>query len=319
MTQTNLDTRATDNRSARIVVTGFPIFILLGTAIAFFFPKPFIPLTDHITAFLIVIMFSMGLTLTLPDFKVVVTRPAPVFIGVVAQFAIMPLLAVGVAKVLRLDPGIAVGLLMLGSVPGGTSSNVIAYLAKGDVAVSVAMTSVSTLVSPVMTPILMLLLSGTRTDVDPGAMALSLVETVLAPVVGGLIVRAVANDLVDRILPVLPVVSIVFIGGVVFGTVGANAERLASIGAGVFVAVLLHNALGYLLGYLTGKVFRLPETVNRTLAAEIGTQSAGLASGMSARFFASEAALPGAVAAVLHNITGAIYAAFMRRRPLPEA
>lgn len=307
-----------EDRSAKFVVTAFPLFILVGTAIAFMFPEPFIPLTDYINIFLMIIMFAMGLTLTIPDFKVVARRPTPVLIGVVAQFVIMPLLAIGVAKLLGLNPALAVGLLMLGSVPGGTSSNVITFLAKGDVALSVAMTSVSTLVSPIMTPALMLLLAGTRTEVDGWGMALSLVQTVLLPVIGGLIIRYVADRVVDKVSAVLPWVSILGIGGVVFGAVAANAERLAQVGLIVFGAVLLHNVLGYVLGYVTGRLFRLPETSNRTMAVEIGTQSAGLASGMSARFFSPEAALPGAVAAVMHNITGAVYVAITRRFPLPE-
>lgn len=307
-----------EDRSAKFVVTAFPLFILAGTAIAFMFPEPFIPLTDYINIFLMIIMFAMGLTLTIPDFKVVAKRPTPVIIGVIAQFVIMPLLAVLVANVLGLNPALAVGLLMLGSVPGGTSSNVITFLAKGDVALSVAMTSVSTLISPIMTPTLMLLLAGTRTDVDGWGMALSLVQTVLLPVIGGLVIRYVANRVVDKISPVLPWISILGIGGVVFGAVAANAERLAQVGLIVFVAVLVHNVLGYLLGYFTGRLFRLPATANRTMAIEIGTQSAGLASGMSARFFSPEAALPGAVAAVMHNITGAVYVAIARRFPLPE-
>jgi BASS family bile acid:Na+ symporter len=306
------------DRSAAIAVTAFPLFILAGTVIAFLAPDPFIPLTDHINLFLMVIMFSMGLTLTVPDFTVIAKRPTPVIIGVVAQFVIMPLLAILVAKVLGLNPALAVGLLMLGSVPGGTSSNVIAFLAKGDVAVSVAMTSISTLVSPIMTPALMLLLADTRTGVDGAGMAVTLVQTVLLPVVGGLVIRALLNRWVDRVTPILPWLSIIGIGGVVFPAVATNADRLAQVGLIVFAAVLLHNVCGYALGYLTGRLFRLPEPVNRTMAVEIGTQSAGLASGMAGRFFSPEAALPGAVAAVMHNITGAVYAALARRRPIAD-
>lgn len=311
------EARHKEDRSAAIAVTAFPVFILAGTLAAFLAPAVFIPLTDHINLFLMVIMFTMGLTLTIPDFKVIAARPTPVIVGVIAQFVIMPLLAIGVAKLLGLNPALAVGLLMLGSVPGGTASNVIAYLAKGDVAVSVAMTSVSTLVSPILTPALMLLLADTRTEVDGAGMALTLVQTVLLPVVGGLLIRTVLNRWVDKVAPVLPWLSILGIGGVVFPAVANNAERLAQVGLIVFAAVLLHNLCGYLLGYLTGRLFRLPEPVNRTMAIEIGTQSAGLASGMAGRFFSPEAALPGAVAAVLHNITGAVYAALVRRRPLP--
>ena len=302
--------RSKEDRSAAIAVTAFPLFILVGTALAFFFPAPFQPLSNYITYFLMIIMFAMGLTLTLPDFQ-------EILLGVVAQFVIMPLCAVAVARMLGLNEALAVGLLMLGSVPGGTSSNVITYLAKGDVALSVAMTSVSTLLSPIITPMLMLTLADTRTDVDGAGMALTLVQTVLLPVVGGLVIRYFADQWISLITPVLPWISILGIGGVVFPAVANNAERLASVGLIVFAAVLAHNVFGFALGYFTGKLFRMPASANRTMAVEVGTQSAGLASGMSAKFFSPEAALPGAVAAVLHNITGAVYASIARRFPLP--
>lgn len=313
--------RTSEDRSAAIAVTAFPAFILLGTIIAYFFPVPFVPLTGAITYFLMIIMFGMGLTLTIPDFQEIARRPWPVFIGVVGQFVIMPLCAVGVAKLLGLNPALAVGLLMLGSVPGGTSSNVIAYLSRGDVALSVAMTSVSTLLSPIVTPLLMLALAGEDIAIDGAGMAVTLAQTVLVPVIGGLILRYILDTAIAKISPILPWVSIVGIGGVVFPTVANNGERLAQVGVIVVVAVLLHNVFGYLLGYAAGALFKLPPSHNRTMAVEIGTQSAGLSSGMAAKFFTPEAALPGAVAAVLHNITGAIYSAMVRRfsRAIPNA
>ncbi|QWQ84915.1 bile acid:sodium symporter family protein [Corynebacterium glutamicum] len=308
-----------EGRSAAIIIYAFPTFILLGAVIAFIFPEPFIPLTNYINIFLTIIMFTMGLTLTVPDFQMVLKRPLPILIGVVAQFVIMPFLAIVVAKMFNLNPALAVGLLMLGSVPGGTSSNVIAFLARGDVALSVTMTSVSTIVSPIMTPFLMLMLAGTETAVDGGGMAWTLVQTVLLPVIIGLVLRVFLNKWIDKILPILPYLSILGIGGVVFGAVAANAERLVSVGLIVFVAVIVHNVLGYVVGYLTGRVFKFPEAANRTMAIEIGTQSAGLASGMAGRFFTPEAALPGAVAALVHNITGAVYVGLVRNRPLTKA
>ena len=308
-----------EGRSAAIIIYAFPSFILLGAIIAFLFPDPFIPLTNYINIFLTIIMFTMGLTLTVPDFQMVLKRPLPILIGVVAQFVIMPFLAIVVAKMFNLNPALAVGLLMLGSVPGGTSSNVIAFLARGDVALSVTMTSMSTIVSPIMTPFLMLMLSGTETAVDGGGMAWTLVQTVLLPVIIGLVLRVFLNKWIDKILPILPYLSILGIGGVVFGAVAANAERLMSVGLIVFVAVIVHNVFGYVLGYLTGRLFKFPEAANRTMAIEIGTQSAGLASGMAGRFFTPEAALPGAVAAVVHNITGAVYVGLVRSRPLTKA
>lgn len=305
-------TREAD-RSAALAVAAFPAFILIGAVIAFIFPSPFLPWTNYITYFLMIIMFGMGLTLTIPDFKEVVRRPIPVLIGVVAQFVIMPLGAVLVAKLLRLNPALAVGLLMLGSVPGGTSSNVIAFLAKGDVALSVAMTSVSTLIAPFMTPVLMLLLAGESVDVDAAGMAKSLAQTVLIPVIGGIVLRYFLDAWMEKISPVLPWISILGIGGVVFPTVAKNKDALLQVGAVVFLAVLLHNVLGYVLGYYAAKLTGQPESYRRTVAIEVGTQSAGLSSGMAGKFFSPEAALPGAVAAVLHNITGAIYAWLVRR------
>ena len=301
-----------EERSATIAVLGFPAFILVGAAIAFFFPEPFLPLTNYTTVFLAIIMFAMGLTLTVPDFKEVARRPLPVALGVVAQFVVMPLGAIAVAKLFGLPEALAVGLLMLGSVPGGTASNVVAYLARGDVALSVAMTSVSTLIAPIATPVIMLLLAGERTEVDAAGMAWTLLQTVLGPVVLGLVIATFASRAVAKVSAALPWVSIVGIGGVVFGAVVKNAEALAVVGLTVLAAVLAHNVLGYALGYLAAKIGGYPKPTRRTMAVEIGTQSAGLASGMAGTFFHPEAALPGAVAAVFHNITGAIYAALVR-------
>ncbi len=302
-----------EERSAAIAVVAFPLFILAGAVIAFFVPEPFVPIGDYITYALMVIMFCMGLTLTIPDLKVVARRPWPIAIGVVGQFVIMPLAAIAVSKMLGLNPMLAIGLLMLGSVPGGTSSNVVAYLAKGDVALSVAMTSVSTLLSPIVTPIIMLLLAGEETPVDGGGIAWTLAQTVLIPVVGGLVIRVAFDRFVDKLLPILPWLSIMGIGAVVFPAVAKSAETLKTVGLLVFAAVVLHNLLGYVFGYLTARVFKLPPAACRTTSIEVSTQSAGLASGMSGKFFAPEAAIPGAVAAVWHNISGAIFAAVARK------
>ncbi|MCU9519873.1 bile acid:sodium symporter family protein [Corynebacterium sp. ES2794-CONJ1] len=307
---------APEARRAQAIVLIFPAFIVLGSIVALIFPAPFVPITGYINYFLMVIMFAMGLTLSIPDFKQVMLRPLPIIIGVIAQFVIMPLLALAVGRALNLDPALAVGLLMLGSVPGGTSSNVIAFLARGDVALSVAMTSVSTLISPIMTPLIMLLLANAHTGVNATGMAWALVQTVLIPVVLGLVINRIAPHLVARIVGFLPWISIFLIGTVVFGVVGKNADNLATVGLIVFLSVLIHNALGYLLGYLTGRITGLSRAQRRTVATEVATQSAGLSSGMSAQFFSPEAALPGAVAAVWHNISGAFFVALCRRRDI---
>ncbi|AKK03661.1 bile acid:sodium symporter family protein [Corynebacterium epidermidicanis] len=305
---------SSEDRSATLAVAAFPLIILVGAVVAFFFPAPFVPMAQYITYMLMVIMFTMGLTLTVPDFQEILRRPIPIVIGVLAQFIVMPLGAVAVAKAFNFNPQLAVGLLMLGSVPGGTASNVIAYLAKGDVALSVAMTSVSTMLAPFVTPLLMLGLAGAETDVNASAMAISLMKSVLIPVTAGLVINFFAERWVAKILPILPWLSIFAILMVVLPNVAKNSAKLATVGLLVVLAVILHNMLGYLLGYVAARVTRQPVEACRTTAIEVGTQNSGLATGMAAQFFSAEAALPSAVASVLHNVNGAIYAALVRWR-----
>lgn len=307
---------ATDNaeeRSARVAVTVFPLLILAGGALALFFPAPFTGLAAFINPALMLIMFGMGLTLTLPDFALVVRQPLPVLLGVVAQYVIMPLLGLGVSLLLQLPPALAAGVILVGCAPGGTASNVVTYLAKGNVALSVTMTSVSTLLAPVFTPLLTLWLAGQYMPVDAGAMALSIVQIVLIPVVLGLAARMLIPGLVDRVIPALPWVSVLAITFVVIAVVAGSAEAIFSAGLLILLAVVLHNAGGYLLGYGAAKLFRLPVPSRRTMAIEVGMQNSGLAAGLAKTYFAPEAALPGAVFSVWHNVSGALVAAFWRR------
>ena len=302
-----------EERSARVAVTLFPLLILAGGALALFFPSPFTGLAAFINPALMLIMFGMGLTLTLPDFALVVRQPLPVLLGVVAQYVIMPLLGLGVSLLLQLPPALAAGVILVGCAPGGTASNVVTYLAKGNVALSVTMTSVSTLLAPVFTPLLTLWLAGQYMPVDAGAMALSIVQIVLIPVVLGLAARTFIPGLVDRVIPALPWVSVLAITFVVIAVVAGSAEAIFSAGLLILLAVVLHNAGGYLLGYGAAKLFRLPVPSRRTMAVEVGMQNSGLAAGLAKTYFAPEAALPGAVFSVWHNVSGAIVAAFWRR------
>ena len=217
--------RTAEERSARVAVTVFPLLILAGGAVALFFPEPFTGLSTFVNPALMLIMFGMGLTLTLPDFALVVRQPLPVLLGVVAQFVIMPLLGAGIAWALQLSPELAAGVILVGCAPGGTASNVVTYLAKGNVALSVAMTSVSTLLAPLLTPLLALWLAGRYMTVDAGSMALSIVQIVLIPVVLGLAIRYAVPRLVDRVLPVLPWISVLAITFVVLAVVAGSAAR----------------------------------------------------------------------------------------------
>ena len=307
------DSRQAEDRSARIAVTVFPLLILAAALVGFLAPETAKTLLPQVNLFLGIIMFGMGLTLTLPDFALVAKRPLPVLLGVVAQYAIMPLLGLAVALLLRLPPELAAGVILVGSAPGGTSSNVISYLARADTALSVAMTSVSTLLAPLLTPLLTLWLSGQYMVVDGAAMAASIVTIVLLPVLGGLVVRLLLHRLVDRLLPALPWVSVVFIALVVAAVVGNSAATVLSAGALVLAAVVLHNGLGYALGYGVARALRVPVRSARTVSIEVGMQNSGLAAGLAAQYISPAAALPGAVFSLWHNLSGAVLALLFRR------
>ncbi|MGP9538259.1 bile acid:sodium symporter family protein [Brachybacterium sp. AOP43-C2-M15] len=305
--------RTSEDRSARIAVTVFPALILAAAAFGFLVPSVGQALAAHTSIYLGVIMFAMGLTLTIPDFALVAKRPLPVLIGVVAQYVIMPLIGLGIAVLLQLPPELAVGVILVGCAPGGTSSNVITYLARADTALSVTMTSISTLLAPLFTPMLTLWLAGSYLPVDAGSMALSIVQMVLIPVVGGLVVRLVAGKLVDRVLPALPWVSVAGISLVVIAVVSGSTEAIVAAGGIVLLAVVLHNALGYLLGYLAARLLRQGERAARTTSIEVGMQNSGLAATLAASAFSPAAALPAAIFSIWHNLSGAVLAMYYRR------
>lgn len=305
--------RDPEDRSARIAVTIFPALILLAAATGFLLPDFGQTLAPFTSIALGVIMFAMGLTLTIPDFSLVVRRPLPVLIGVVAQYVVMPLVGLGVTVLLQLPPELAVGVILVGCAPGGTSSNVIAYLAKADTALSVTMTSISTLLAPLLTPLVTLWLAGSYLPVDAGAMAMSIVQMVLIPVVGGLVVRLLLGGLVTRVLPALPWVSVAGISFVVIAVVSGSTEAIVSAGALVLLAVVLHNGLGYLLGYWVARLLRQGERAARTTSIEVGMQNSGLAATLAASAFSPTAALPAAIFSIWHNLSGAMLAIYYRR------
>lgn len=303
-----------EDRSARLAVTVFPAIIIAAFLIGFFFPSQTAPLANFTSLALGIIMFAMGVTLTIPDFALVAKRPLPVLLGVIAQYVIMPAIALGLIVAFQLPAELAIGVILVGCAPGGTSSNVITYLSKGDVALSVTMTSVSTLLAPIFTPILTLWLAGRLMPVEVDAMALSIVQMVLIPIVAGLIVRWLLRKWIDTVLPVLPWISVLGIAYVVVAVVSGSAEKIVEAGLLVLLVVVLHNGLGYLLGYFASRLFRYPERIARTTAVEVGMQNSGLAATLAAAHFSPVAALPAAVFSVWHNISGGLLAVFFRYR-----
>lgn len=310
-----------EDRSALRAVTIFPVLIIAAALWGFFSPATAGTLTPHVAILLGVIMFGMGLTLTLPDFRLVFTRPWPILLGVVAQYVIMPGLAVLIVNVLHLSDAVAVGVILVGCAPGGTSSNVISYLAKADVALSVTMTAISTLLAPLMTPMLTQWLAGKYMPLDGGAMALSIVKMVLVPVVAGLVLRLAFPKFINRILPALPWVSTLGISGVVAGVVSASVDAIKAAGLMVLVAVILHNILGYGVGYGFSKLLRADNRVSRTVSIEVGMQNSGMAATLAKTHFAMtpETALPGAIFSIWHNLSGALLSVIYRRLAEREA
>lgn len=306
-------TTTEEDRSARIAVTVFPLIMIAAFAAAFLFPGVFKPLGAGTTIALGIIMFGMGLTLTPPDFAVVIRKPVPVLVGVAAQFVVMPLLGLVLATLFRLPPELAAGVILVGCAPGGTSSNVISYLAKGDVALSVTMTAISTLLSPLLTPLLTLALAGQYLPVSASAMMLSIVKIVLVPVVAGLVVRLVAKDLVARVVPALPWVSVAGIAYVLLAVVAASSDAIRATGILVLAVVVLHNGCGYALGYAVARVTKAPRKAARAISIEVGMQNSGLAAGLAAQYFSPAAALPAAVFSVWYNVSGGLVAAWWRR------
>ncbi len=268
-----------------------------------------------------VVMFGMGLATRLEDFKVVFSRPKDIAIGCVAQFTIMPALAWALARIFGLDEALTVGVILVGCCPGGTASNVMTYLAKGDLALSVGMTGVSTLLAPFLTPALTLLLAGKTVDVDALGMFIGILWVVILPICLGLVAKRFFPKTTERAVRFMPTVSSVVIAVIIVLVVSANASRLASGGIAVLIVVMLHNACGLALGYLIAAALRLAEPKRRALCIEVGMQNSGLAASLAAVHFAAYpmAAVPGAIFSVWHNMSGAIVARiFSKSNPLND-
>lgn len=300
---------------AKFVSGNMAIIVIIVAAIALFAPGPVgtVFKTSYVNYLLGIVMFGMGLTLKASDFKVVFSRPKDVAIGFVAQFAIMPFLAWVLCKVFQLPDEMAVGVILVGTCPGGTSSNVMTYMSHGDVALSVGMTSCSTIAAPFLTPLLTKFYAGETVDVELLSMFLSIVKVVIVPIVLGLLINHFFPKFAEAFSEILPLISTIAIVMIVAAVVAANSEKLLTLaGPLIVVVVILHNVLGYALGYIASKVLHLSETKCRAIAIEVGMQNSGLATTLANAHFAQYplATIPGAVFSVWHNISGAILANF---------
>ncbi|MBE5253363.1 ketopantoate/pantoate/pantothenate transporter PanS [Mixta mediterraneensis] len=296
----------------------FPLWAVLLSVAAYATPNTFLGIGPWVTYLLMLIMFGMGVTLNIDDFKRVLVRPAPVIAVTFLHYLVMPLAAWGLAKLFHMPSDLAAGMILVGSVASGTASNVMIYLAKGDVALSVTISSVSALVGVFATPLLTRFYVDTHIQVDVVGMLLSIVKIVVIPIGLGLIIHHAMNSVVRRVEPYLPAFSMVCILLIISAVVAGSQGFIGSVGLMVIAAVILHNAIGLLGGYWGGKLFGFDESTCRTLALEVGMQNSGLAATLGKLYFSPLAALPGALFSVWHNLSGSLLAGYWSGKPIKK-
>jgi BASS family bile acid:Na+ symporter len=296
------------------VLSLFPLWAVLGSAIAYAQPDLVIGYKSLIIPFLVGIMFCMGVTLRPSDFTRALRRPKVIALTVALQFLLMPLAAFVVSKLLGLETDLLVGMVLVGAVSGGTASNVIAYLAKADVALSITMTVTSTLLSILATPYLTLLYVGQTVPVPALSMLLSILKIVFIPVLAGVILNFFFHKFIEKRHNLFALFSVVAIVLVIMIIVGLNHERISTVGMGVLAAIVLHNACGLTGAYVISRLVGFSERECRTVAIEVGMQNSGLAVALAMKYFTPLAALPGALFSIWHNISGSILAGIWSRR-----
>ena len=291
--------------------------VLLLVVLALLMPAPFAAIDLWvINPMLGLIMFGMGMTLSPQDFRIVFSRPKDVIIGCAAQFTVMPLLAWVLSWLFDLPPELALGVILVGCCPGGTASNVITYLAKGDLALSVGMTATSTVLAPLMTPLLTWLMAGKFVDVDTVAMLMSIVYVVIGPIAAGFLIQRYMPRFTRWAVAYLPAFSSLMIALLVAIIVGHNAGQLLKGGMVVVLVVILHNIGGFSLGYVLGRLLGLSDDKRKAISIEVGMQNSGLASSLATIHFAAYpmAVVPGAIFSVWHNVCGAFVAKLFASR-----
>ncbi|MDC5646266.1 bile acid:sodium symporter family protein [Acinetobacter baumannii] len=299
-------------RFTQFVQKTFALWVIIFAALALWQPEFFVWLKAYIPWILGIIMLGMGMTMTVDDFKGVLQSPKAVLIGVVAQFVVMPGLAFILCKLFNLPPEIAVGVILVGCCPGGTASNVITYMAKGNVALSVACTSVSTLLAPVLTPAIFYLLASQWLKIDAASMFISILQVVLLPIVIGLILRIWLKRQVESYIQVMPLVSVIAIVAIVAAIIGGSKAAILQSGLLILAVVILHNGLGYLLGFAAARFFKLSYADSKAIAVEVGMQNSGLGVALAAVHFAASpiTAVPSAIFSLWHNISGPALATY---------
>ena len=298
----------------RLIIRYFPLLAIVAAVIGFLLPQVFTPLSDYIVPLLTLIMFAMGMTLTFSNFKNVLQEPLKIALGTSLQFILMPLTAFLISHLFSMERELMVGMILVGCCPGGTASNVVCYLAKGDLALSISLTMVSTFLSVIATPFLTWLYLGQAIEVPILSMMLSILQMVIFPVFAGLILNTYFSDSLVKLLPALPAISVVAIVLIIGIVVALNSDNLVMISGFVLIAVILHNLFGICTAYAISKRFNYDDKTCRTIAIEVGMQNSGLGVALATQFYSSLAALPGAVFSLWHNLSGSLLAGYWSRK-----
>ncbi len=291
----------------------FAVWVIAFGVVAYLAPKPFVALRDYMDWFFALTMFGIGAVLQIKDFKRIAQRPIIVLIGSAAQFSIMPLGAFVLAKLFGLEAEIAVGLILTGSAPGAMASNVMSYIAKADTAYSVSLTTVSTLLCPLLTPGLTFILAGSVLKVPFWEMMFSVIKMVIVPLFVGFGVRHYFKDKIEKVLPIFPAISVTFIIFICSLVIALNKDRLGQVTGLVLATAVILNIYGMLGGYGVGSAFRMEVRRRRTLAIEIGMQNAGLGTVLALKHFGEKAAIPAAIFVFICIITASVMAAVWQK------
>ena len=296
----------------------FAVWVILFGVVAYFLPGPFVALKPYNEWFFALTMFGIGAVLEIDDFKRIAQKPVIVLIGSCAQFTIMPLGAFFLSKLFAFPPEIAVGLILTGSAPGAMASNVMSYIAKADTAYSVSLTTVSTLLCPLLTPGLTFLLAGSVLDVEFWPMVLSVVKMVIAPLLVGFGIRYYLKEKIEKVVTIFPAISVTFIIFICSLVIALNRERLIMITGPILAAGLILNIYGMIAGYSVGSLFRMAVNRRRTLTIEIGMQNAGLGTVLALKHFNEKTAIPAAIFVFICIITASIMAEVWQKKPIKE-
>lgn len=299
----------------------FFIIVLLAVVISLFYPNSFKwVLSEYnginiLNLLLSIILFTMGTTLKADDFVNVFKKPKEISVGLLAQYIIMPILAFCLAKVFSLNDALTVGIILVGTVPGGTASDVITFLSKGDVALSVSLTAFSTVISPILTPIITLLLIGNQINFNPIDMFISILEIVIIPIVLGLALNYKFPKFCDELKDYLPAISSIVICLIVAGVIGTNKQAILTSSAIIMVVIILQYFLAMLLGFCVGHFAGMDKKQIITIAIELSFQNSGLSTGLAKNHFPNlaQATVPGALYSVWQNLAGSILAYVFRR------